>query len=217
QCELFGSFSILIQTLLGLLSLSTLIYKRYKEFPNRRPWKIWFFDVSKQVFGSIGVHFMNLLFSYFLSKLLNLAFIIESKNNDNDENDDQCNWYFINVLFDTTIGVPILWFFLYIIYKVSKNYLKIKGIDSGQYGYPPKFINYLKQLFIYILGLFLTKIIVYSLLYSLPIFAQISDFILNKFDRFPNFQIFLVIFLFPLIMNTLQYVCVDNIIQSPEY
>jgi hypothetical protein len=47
---------------LGLLALSALVYKRWRERP-QRPLKIWFFDVSKQVVGSVLVHITNLFMS----------------------------------------------------------------------------------------------------------------------------------------------------------
>ena len=62
ECSLLGPFAILVQGALGLLALLALVYKRWRERP-QRPLKIWFFDVSKQVVGSVLVHIANLLMS----------------------------------------------------------------------------------------------------------------------------------------------------------
>jgi hypothetical protein len=62
ECKLLGSFAILVQGALGCLALLALVYKRWRERP-QRPLKIWFFDVSKQVVGSVLVHIANLLMS----------------------------------------------------------------------------------------------------------------------------------------------------------
>lgn len=62
ECELLGPFAILVQATLGLAAIMSLVFKRYRERP-QRPLKIWFFDVSKQVFGSVLVHIANLLMS----------------------------------------------------------------------------------------------------------------------------------------------------------
>jgi len=51
---------------LGGLALLALVYKRYRERP-QRPIKIWFFDVSKQVVGSILVHAANVFMSMLTS------------------------------------------------------------------------------------------------------------------------------------------------------
>lgn len=238
QCKLLGPFSLLIQSCLGLLSLSSLIYKRYKEYPNRRPWRVWFFDVSKQVFGAIGIHFLNLLLSILgggnapstslsygpfsqsseelkaegISKVATILFYIK----DDLDDSNPCNWYFLNILFDTTIGVPILWGLLYVIFTLASK-AGIQGISSGQYGVPPSLASYFKQLVLYFTGLLSMKLVVYILLMSVPLFEQIAEWLLSTFDPLPRLQVFMVTFVTPLVMNSLQYVLIDNIIQSPEY
>lgn len=62
QCKLLGPFSLLVQTALGALALLSLVYKRWRERP-QRPLKVWAFDASKQVFGSGMLHLANLLMS----------------------------------------------------------------------------------------------------------------------------------------------------------
>ncbi len=62
ECKLLGPFAILVQGALGCCALLALVYKRWRERP-QRPVKIWFFDVSKQVVGSVLVHIANLLMS----------------------------------------------------------------------------------------------------------------------------------------------------------
>lgn len=62
ECRLLGPFALFVQAGLGFLALLSLVFKRWRERP-RRPLKIWFFDVSKQVFGSVLLHIMNLLLS----------------------------------------------------------------------------------------------------------------------------------------------------------
>ena len=64
ECKLLGSFSLLIQLALGGLALLSLVYKRWRERP-QRPLKVWAFDVSKQVFGSAMLHLLNVLMSMF--------------------------------------------------------------------------------------------------------------------------------------------------------
>lgn len=64
ECKLLGPFSLLVQAALGALALLSLVYKRYRERP-QRPVKIWAFDASKQVFGSAMLHLANLLMSMF--------------------------------------------------------------------------------------------------------------------------------------------------------
>ena len=48
KCEFFGFLGIVNQLILGVLTFSFLIIKRFIEKP-RRHWFIWFFDVLKQI------------------------------------------------------------------------------------------------------------------------------------------------------------------------
>lgn len=66
ECRLLGSFALFVQLALGGLAMLSLVYKRWRERP-QRPVKIWFFDVSKQVFGSVLVHAANVFMSMLTS------------------------------------------------------------------------------------------------------------------------------------------------------
>lgn len=66
ECELIGSFAVLVQLALGGLALLSLVFKRWRERP-QRPIKIWLFDVSKQVLGSVLVHGANVFMSMLTS------------------------------------------------------------------------------------------------------------------------------------------------------
>jgi hypothetical protein len=66
ECRLLGPFALIVQLALGGLALLALVYKRWRERP-QRPVRIWFFDVSKQVFGSVLVHIANVFMSMLTS------------------------------------------------------------------------------------------------------------------------------------------------------
>lgn len=66
ECRLLGPFALFVQLALGGLALMSLVYKRWRERP-QRPLKIWFFDASKQVFGSVLVHVANVFMSMLTS------------------------------------------------------------------------------------------------------------------------------------------------------
>ena len=105
QCELFGSFAILIQGSLGLCALLALVYKRWRERP-QRPVKIWFFDVSKQVFGSVLVHIANLLMSMLSSGQfdirLDASSVVTKRMVDEKGNykPNPCSFYLLNLAID---------------------------------------------------------------------------------------------------------------------
>lgn len=93
ECRLLGPFSLLVQAALGALALSSLVYKRWKERP-QRPVKVWAFDVSKQVFGSAMLHLANLLMSMFSAG----QFEIKS-----DYKPNPCSFYLLNLGIDVSI------------------------------------------------------------------------------------------------------------------
>ena len=97
DCKLLGPFSLLIQLALGALALLALVYKRWKERP-QRPLKIWAFDVSKQVFGSGMLHLANV----FMSMISAGEFDIAKKYNANP-----CSYYLLN------LGIDVGFFFFF--------------------------------------------------------------------------------------------------------
>jgi hypothetical protein len=94
ECQLLGPFSLLIQAALGGLALLSLVYKRYRERP-QRPLKIWAFDVSKQVFGSVMLHLANLVLSMFSAG----HFEIQQQYQPNP-----CSFYLLNLGIDVSLS-----------------------------------------------------------------------------------------------------------------
>ena len=94
KCELLGPFAIIVQAALGGLALSSLVFKRWRERP-QRPVKIWAFDVSKQVVGSILLHMANLLLSMISSGDLESGRAKGSTLN-------PCSFYLLNLAIDVS-------------------------------------------------------------------------------------------------------------------
>jgi hypothetical protein len=105
ECNLLGDFALLVQGALGLLAVSSLAVKRWREHP-RRPVKIWFFDASKQVFGSVLLHLANIL----MSMLSSGKFDVASSTNATPQlaataKGDQpnpCSFYLLNLAIDVS-------------------------------------------------------------------------------------------------------------------
>ncbi|KAK6204415.1 vacuolar membrane protein-domain-containing protein [Scheffersomyces amazonensis] len=224
KCELVGTFSLITQAFLGLLCLSSLIIKRFYEYPVRRTWPVWMFDVSKQLIGALGVHIFNVLLSILKSENNDneiIKFIIDD-NNDESSGDlnDPCNWYFLNIVFDCTIGVYVLYLVFKAANKFCKSYLHITQIQSGDYGpdpNKPSIHAYWKQLTIYFTSLMITKFILYGIVecFETQILWVIEHIILAWLDKYPEeVEIFMVMFIVPIVMNCLQLVLVDNFIRN---
>ncbi len=111
ECRLLGPFAIIVQLALGALALLALVYKRWRERP-QRPLKIWFFDVSKQVFGSALVHVANV----FMSMLTSGRFSIKLEPSTvaaghkllrragDDYTPNPCSFYLLNLAIDVSIN-----------------------------------------------------------------------------------------------------------------
>lgn len=93
ECKLLGPFALFVQGALGLLALLSLVFKRWREKP-QRPVKIWAFDASKQVFGSALLHIANL----FMSMLSSGDLTIKA----DDYQANPCSFYLLNLAIDVS-------------------------------------------------------------------------------------------------------------------
>ncbi|KAL4896278.1 vacuolar membrane protein-domain-containing protein [Aspergillus ambiguus] len=209
ECRLLGPFSLLVQAALGALALLSLVYKRWRERP-QRPLKVWAFDVSKQVFGSAMLHLANLLMSMFSAGQLEIT----SKYKPNP-----CSFYLLNLGIDTTLGIPILIFILHILNRIAL-YTPLanppESIKSGNYGRPPRALWWFKQSIIYFIGLLGMKICVFFLIQLLPFIVKVGDWALRWTEGNTAVQIIFVMLLFPVIMNAIQYYIIDTFIKKPS-
>lgn len=109
ECHLLGPYALIVQGALGLLAVSSLVYKRWRERP-RRPLKIWFFDVSKQVFGSVLLHLANILMSMLSSGSFDVAAKTKATaqfagQDDEGKQPNPCSFYLLNIFID--VGYPL--------------------------------------------------------------------------------------------------------------
>lgn len=105
ECQLLGPFALLIQGALGILALSSLVFKRYRESP-RRPLKVWAFDASKQVVGSMLLHLANLLMSMLSSGQLDIDQKAKQAaaftQADEGRQPNPCSFYLLNLAIDVS-------------------------------------------------------------------------------------------------------------------
>lgn len=106
ECRLLGPFALFVQGGLGALALLSLVYKRWRERP-QRPLKIWFFDVSKQVVGSVLVHMANLLISMISPDRVNIgmnaASAVQTAATIETYTPNPCSLYLLN------LGIDVRW------------------------------------------------------------------------------------------------------------
>lgn len=217
DCRLMGPFAIFVQLGLGGLALMSLVFKRWRERP-QRPVKIWFFDVSKQVFGSVLVHMANVFMSLLTSGRFNMSFVAQDVGTAEEPYvPNPCSFYLLNLAIDTTLGIPILIFLLHVT-TAAVSYTPLgrplESIQSGNYGRPPNAWWWLKQSIIYFCGLFGMKICVLIIFLTMPWISRVGDWALSWTDGNEELQIVFVMMLFPLIMNAMQYYIIDSFIKG---
>ena len=210
KCEMFGGFGFLIQGILGAAAFSVLILKRYIEKP-RRPWKIWFYDVAKQIISSVVLHLFNLIISAILSS---------------DEQDaDACVWYFVTVFLDCTLGAFLSYIFIWLtdgianssdwtFLKTGLYYEEIKIGNKKNYQLIWK--KYLSQLGVWLTITLIVKIILLIMLKICKLFlVNLGTFFLSPFTN-AKIRLVMVMIIFPVILNALYFWVVDNILKLKE-
>lgn len=210
ECRLLGPFALFIQGALGLLALLSLVYKRWKERP-QRPIKIWAFDASKQVVGSALLHVANLL----MSMLSSGEFTVKA----GDYQANPCSFYLLNLAIDTTIGIPILVVLLRILhyaFALTPLANPPESIESGNYGQPPRAAWWGKQCIIYFLGLLGMKFCVFIIFQLCPWIIRVGDWALRWTEGNETVQIFFVMLFFPVVMNAIQYYIIDSFIKNQQ-
>ncbi|EJD01553.1 uncharacterized protein FOMMEDRAFT_89208 [Fomitiporia mediterranea MF3/22] len=198
KCRLLGPTALVVQALMGVLVILSLVYKRHRE-SSKRPWRIWAFDVSKQIVGQMFVHGMNLLISGVSA---------------HHASTNPCNTYFLNILIDTTLGVALIYFIHRFLTHVFSNMLQMKGFQSGQYGTPPSILYWARQAAIYVTALTTMKFIVIGLLAILPGIFKLGDWLLAWTGGGDAVQVIFVMGLFPIAMNILQFWLIDSIVKA---
>lgn len=106
RCSLVGTFALLVQGALGGLALLTLVWKRWREHP-KRPLKVFLFDVSKQILGSMLTHVINLAMSMLSSvDMANAAAHAASKVGEQAKDKygtpNPCSFYLLNLAIDVS-------------------------------------------------------------------------------------------------------------------
>ncbi|XP_034023080.1 store-operated calcium entry regulator STIMATE [Thalassophryne amazonica] len=193
-CEngaLMDSFGIFLQGLLAVMAFSTLMLKRFREPKHeRRPWKIWFLDTSKQAIGMLFIHFANV----YLSDLTE---------------EDPCSLYLINFLLDASLGMLLI----YVGVRVVTAIVEWRQWDSlrfGEYGDPVQCTAWVGQCVLYILIMTFEKIMI-SLVLLIPQWKQLA---LLKPIQNPDLELAIVMLIVPFFINALMFWVVDNFLMK---
>uniref|UniRef100_A0A1A8DPP2 Transmembrane protein 110, like n=1 Tax=Nothobranchius kadleci TaxID=1051664 RepID=A0A1A8DPP2_NOTKA len=183
-------FGVLIQALLAVVAFSTLMLKRFREPVGiRRPWRIWFFDTSKQAIGALFIHFANV----FLSTLTK---------------EDPCSLYLMNFLLDATLGMLAIWLAVKLVSRLVE-YKQWTLLVFGEYGDPPQAAAWLGQCGVYLLVMVLEKGVI-SLVLLIPGWSKLQEVLLSYIAN-PQLELALVMLIVPFIVNSIMFWVVDSL------
>ena len=211
-CRLIpGMFGLAIQLFLVALSLGLLVLKKRIEVKySNRTWNEFILDSSKQIVGSLWLHVLNLIFAVHLHR--------------RNVEGDSCDWYWINIVIDCTLGTYIEYMlfrltYRYIIPTFIKDPTARNEYESGTYDHEGEMQSrlYLKQLGVWIAICTCMKFIVliFMKLAADPL-IDLSDIFLDRFDDNPWEKLVIVMVVTPFIFNSAQLWIVDNIIKRSE-
>uniref|UniRef100_A0A1A8FL44 Transmembrane protein 110, like n=1 Tax=Nothobranchius korthausae TaxID=1143690 RepID=A0A1A8FL44_9TELE len=164
--------------------------KRFREPVGiRRPWRIWFFDTSKQAIGALFIHFANV----FLSTLTK---------------EDPCSLYLMNFLLDATLGMLAIWLAVKLVSRLVE-YKQWTLLVFGEYGDPPQAAAWLGQCGVYLLVMVLEKGVI-SLVLLIPGWSKLQEVLLGYIAN-PQLELALVMLIVPFIVNSIMFWVVDSL------
>ncbi|XP_056380049.1 store-operated calcium entry regulator STIMATE isoform X1 [Hyla sarda] len=191
--DLMGSFGIFLQGLLAVMAFSILMLKRFREPKHeRRPWRIWFLDTSKQAIGMLFIHFANI----YLSDLTR---------------EDPCSLYLINFLLDATLGMLLIYAGVRAVSCVVE-WRQWDSLRFGEYGDPLQCKAWVGQCALYILIMMFEKTAIVLVL----LIPNLKEVAMLKPDTFPNpeLELAIVMLIVPFFVNALMFWVVDNFLMK---
>ncbi|NXF93790.1 STIMA regulator, partial [Eubucco bourcierii] len=165
--------------------------KRVKEpKEQRRPWKIWFYDTSKQAVGALFIHFYNIFLS-------------------SHTEGDPCFLYLLNFILDTTLGMLLIWLGLKAVSRIVQC-KKYKYLIFGEYGDPPQVAAWVGQCILYLLIVAFEKTVITCVLF-IPGWQKLQQILLGYVPN-SELKLTLVMFVMPFIVNAIMFWIVDSLI-----
>mmetsp|Transcript_5296 Transcript_5296/g.12638 ORF Transcript_5296/g.12638 Transcript_5296/m.12638 type:complete len:260 (+) Transcript_5296:91-870(+) len=195
KCRILdGWWGYLVQGLLFFVCFGSLILKRQMEIP-QRTWLVFFLDSSKQIAGATVIHILNMVCAWYFADMEGATA-------------DECAWYWINIMIDTTVGVLICWGLL----KVTE---KLFGYDSGHYGKgastgidwekDPDYGTWLHQILIWCAIVCTMKAIVVLIMWLYSAEWEVLAILATHWIEDRKMRLLFVMLITPTVMNIFQF------------
>jgi len=206
-CQIYSkedAFTSFVQAMLAAFALASLWIKRTQEKPQRK-FLTWFLDVSKQAFGAFYAHILNMIISA----------VIAGNAKSGQMLDDECAWYAINYVIDTTLGLVITIVFLDWLERLANNFNWVALKNSGVYVGKEGIVHWFWQMTAWIVILTLVKIIIciFMWLFSSPL-AYVGAILFAPLQSNIRFELLFVMIFFPGVLNIVYFWITDSYLKA---
>ena len=199
-------FTVAVQLTLAIAAIASLWIKRLREHP-QRTLITWFFDVSKQGFGACYAHVMNMFIAAVISENIRGENVLE----------DQCAWYGLSYLIDTTFGLLLAILGLQAIERLANIYQWKPLQHSGVYVGDTAWYHWSIQVVSWIVILTITKFIIYLFMWIFSSqLAWIGSTLFAPFSGYKHFELLFVMIFFPGILNVIYFWIADSYLKASD-
>ena len=207
MCKVYDSndfFTIFVQILLGFAALAALYIKRLREVP-RRTFSTWFLDISKQGFGACYAHVLNMVIASIITQITNAETILK----------DQCAWYAISYLIDTTLGLVLAILLLRLLDHIAKERDWMSLRHSGVYTGPTAMTHWAHQVCAWMIILTIVKIIIFGFMVVFSnALAWVGSILFAPLQGNIRFELVFVMILFPGLLNLIYFWIADSYLKA---
>ena len=199
-------FTVAVQLTLAIAAIASLWIKRLREHP-QRTLITWFFDVSKQGFGACYAHVMNMFIAAVISENIRGENVLE----------DQCAWYGLSYLIDTTFGLLLAILGLQAIERLANKFQWKPLQHSGVYVGDTAWYHWSIQVVSWIVILTITKFIIYLFMWIFSSqLAWIGSTLFAPFSGYKHFELLFVMIFFPGILNVIYFWIADSYLKATD-
>lgn len=205
---LSGPSGKITQFLLFLCCCGILAFKYYWDRGGRTVME-FLLDSSKQIIASGWIH------------LLNLGFAMKLEAHYRADG-DQCDWYWLNIVLDCTIGVALNYALLQLLTSIASSFAPDQADDlrTGEYrdkndAFVPA--TYLKQLTVWMVVVSIMKVcMLLIMVFGHTFLLQLAQLMLIPFDASAEAKLFVVMIATPLLMTAFQFWLTDAFISKKQ-
>lgn len=208
-CKVYDSedfFTVFVQLLLAFFALMSLWFKRQTERPKRK-FRTWFLDVSKQGVGACYAHVLNMIIA---------AIIV---NNDNGVNNtslkDQCAWYGMTYLVDTTLGLLLAIWGLKVVDWMANEWDWVSLKHTGVYEGVDGLLHWIHQAVAWLMILTIGKVIIYYfMIWTADPLSYFGGLLFKPFQENIRFELLFVMIFFPGFLNVIYFWIADHYLKA---